>query len=245
MKSLFVLTAALAIPASVVAAAENGLRGRWSISLQGGTDIEASGHYLGGGQGAVLGLPTTIEAQGNGAIHGHAFRGSVSVGYGVSRNVELFARGGRSRAEAGGSLQVGIAETLPLLADFAPYEEWGTEAGLRYYFASARGLKPYVAGVGGVRFLDAAPIALSVPEANVFLPDLALYDKSTVGVLGADVGVSYDLSRHVSVGGEVGLRCQTKASGIDTSLAGTDLETINDGGSRWSVPIQGHVTLRF
>ena len=71
MKVLFVLVAAgIAIPGSAGAVAGDGIQGRWSISVQGGTDLVASGSYMDSGQGAVLGLPTSLESQGYDAIYG-------------------------------------------------------------------------------------------------------------------------------------------------------------------------------
>ncbi|MFI5184625.1 MAG: hypothetical protein ACHQNV_09515, partial [Vicinamibacteria bacterium] len=164
--------------------------------------------------------------------------------YGVTSNLELFGRGGYYGTDAS-EVTVGDVASQPLLADFAKYKEWSAEAGIRFYFNPARPFKPYVAGVAGLRFLSASPVTLSSPSVNLTLNDLPFYDKSTVGVFGADLGVSYDLSRNVAVGAEVGLRYQTKPSGIDTGLAGSGLETINDVASRWSVPVLGQITLRF
>lgn len=246
MKHLFVLAAvALLVPANGRAADGTGIGGRWSVSLQGGTDLELSGDYQGAGKGAVLGLATTVEPQGYKEIFGRSFRGGLSIGYGVSRSVEVFARGGHYNAKVGGPVTIGTAETLPLLAEFGTYDEWSAEAGARYYIHSSGPLRVYAAGVAGARFLAAAPVALSVPDASVFLTDLAFYDSSVVGVFGADLGVSRDLSRHVALGIEIGLRYQTRPSGLDASLAGTGLEAMNDEGSRWSVPILGQVAFRF
>ena len=245
---LFVLAAAvaLAVPGSARAADgdRDAIKGRWSASLQGGTDIEVSGDYYDGAQGAVLGLPTSVEPGTYKDVYGSSFRGNLSLGYGVTRNVELFGRGGYYSAEAK-PLQIGAAATLPLQAGFSRYKEWGAEAGVRYYFNPDLAFKPYVAGVAGLRFPSAAPVTLSVPAASVVLSDVPFYDKSTVGVFGADLGASYDVARNVAIGAEVGLRYQTKPSGIDTGLAGTGLDTINDVASRWSVPILGQVTFRF
>jgi hypothetical protein len=241
-RHFFVLAAAVAFAVPSTSRAAGGA-GRWSLSVQGGTDIEASGDYHDAAQGTVLGLPTTVEAKGYKDVYGRAFRGNVSLGYGVTPNIEVFGRGGYYGTTAK-QLQVGNVAGLPLLADFSKYKEWGAEAGVRYYFSTAP-FKPYVAGVAGVRFLSVAPATFSVPAANVVLTDLPFYDKSTVGVFGADLGASYDLSHNVAIGVEAGLRYQTKPSGIDTGLAGTGLEKINDVASRWSVPILGQITFRF
>lgn len=245
-KHLAVLAATLTlvIPALAGAADSDAIQGRWSVAVQGGTDVEIAGDYYGATQGALLGLPTSLNAGSFKDVYGSSFRGNLSLGYGVSRSLELFGRGGYYGADAG-TVPIGTAATLPLQADLGKYTEWGAEAGVRYFLNPAPAFKPYLAGVAGLRFLSAVPVTLSAPAANVVLSDLPFYGKSTVGVFGADLGASYDLARNVAIGAEVGLRFQTKPSGIDTGLAGTGLETINDGGSRWSLPILGQIVFRF
>ncbi len=237
------LFAAFSIPVSAKAGG-GVIQGQWSISLQAGTDIEVSGDYADAAQGTVLGLSTTVEVKRYKDIYGKSFRGNLSLGYGVARNIELFGRSGYYGTHAN-QVPAGNVASLPLLADFAKYKEWGAEAGVRYYFNPAERFKRYIAGVAGLRFLSASPATLSVPAANVVLNDLPFYDKSTVGVFGADLGASYDLSQSVAIGVEAGLRYQTKPSGIDTGLAGTGLDKINDVASRWSIPVLGQITFRF
>jgi hypothetical protein len=58
------------------------------------------------------------------------------------------------------------------------------------------------------------------------------------------LGFAYDLNERVAIGIEAGLRYQSGLSDIE-GLAGTGLESINDTGSRWSVPVTATVTFRF
>jgi hypothetical protein len=248
MQHRFVLAATLVAVLPALASAADGdargIKGRWSVSLQGGTDVELAGDYYQAAQGAVLGLPTSVESGSFKDVYGHSFRGGISLGYGVSSNLEVFGRGGHYGTEAN-TVPFGTAATIPVQALFGKYTEWGGEAGVRYLLSPAPAFKPYVAGVAGVRFVSAVPVSLSGPAANVVLSDMPFYDQSTVGVFGADLGATYDLARHVAIGAEIGLRFQTRPSGIDTGLAGTGFETINDGGSRWSLPVLGQVVFRF
>ena len=98
--------------------------------------------------------------------------------------------------------------------------------------------------MAGLRFVSELPATFSVPAAGVVLNDVPFYDSSTVGVFGADLGFSYDVSPSVGLGVEAGLRYQTGLSDLE-GLAGTGLEKINDVGSRWSVPVLATVTFRF
>jgi hypothetical protein len=142
------------------------------------------------------------------------------------------------------TLQVGTVAGLALNAHFADYKEWGAEVGYRYYFQADQPFKPYFALAGGLRFVSELPSTFSVPQAGVVLSDVPFYDRSTVGVFGADLGFSYDLNESVALGLEGGLRYQTSPSDLE-GLAGTGLEPINDTGSRWSLPLLASVTFRF
>ncbi len=82
-----------------------------------------------------------------------------------------------------------------LNADFAEYKEWGAELGYRYYFNADKPLKLYVGAVAGLRFVSELPSTFSVPAAGVVLSDVPFYDSSTVGVFGADLGLSFDVGQ--------------------------------------------------
>lgn len=238
-KVLALAAVAALLPAGVRA---EGIEGRWSIGLQGGTDLELSGNVHEGGNGTVLGLATVVQAKSYGDVYNPSFRGQLSVGYGIAPRSELFVRGSYYKTSSD-TLQVGTVAGLALNADFADYKEWGAEAGFRQYLSDGR-FKPYVAVVAGARFLSELPSTFSVPAAGVVLTDVPFYDKSTVGVFGADIGVAYSLGDNASIGVETGPRYQTKPSRLN-GLAGTGLDSINDTGSRWSMPIVGTVTFRF
>jgi len=238
------LLAAAAVATLVPAGASaEGIEGRWSVSLQGGTDIELSGNVHDGGSGTVLALPTTVGARSYRDVYNPSFRGQASIGYGIGPRSEVFVRGSYYKMSAD-TLQVGTVAGLVLNADFADYKEWGSELGYRYYFKADQPFKPYLAAVAGLRFVSELPSTFSVPAAGVVLNDVPFYDSSTVGVFGADLGFSYDVSPSVGLGIEAGLRYQTGMSDLE-GLLGTGLENINDVGSRWSVPVLATVTFRF
>jgi hypothetical protein len=241
IRSAFV-AAAVAAAFVPVSASAQGLQGRWSLALQGGTDIELSGNVHEGGSGTVLALPTSVEARSYNDVYKQSFRGQLAIGYGVGSSSEVFLRGSYYKMKSE-TLQVGTVAGLVLNADFAEYKEYGLELGYRFYFAETA-FKPYLAPVAGLRFISELPSTFSVPAAGVVLNDVPFYDKSTVGVFGADLGFLYDVSESVALGIEAGLRYQTKPSDID-GLAGTGLEPINDTGSRWSLPIVATVAFRF
>jgi hypothetical protein len=240
MAVLAVATAATFVPGS---ASAEGLKGRWSVAFQGGTDIELGGDVHDAGSGTVLGLPTSVEARSYGDVYDPGFRGQLQIGYGVGPASEVFLRGTYYKMESA-TLQVGTVAGLQLNADFAEYKEWGAELGYRYYFRADKPFKLFVGALAGLRFVSELPSSFSVPAAGVVLTDVPFYDSSTVGVFGADLGLSYDLSERVALGVETGPRYQTGLSELE-GLAGTGLEPINDTGSRWSMPFVATVTFRF
>jgi hypothetical protein len=243
MKKQLIVSAMAAMLVLPLTARAEDIEGKWSVSLEGGTDLELSGDVHGAGTGEVLSLPTSVEARSYKDIYGSSFRGQLSVGYGIAPRVELFGRGSYYKMKSD-VVRVGSVAGLALFGEWSDYEEWGVEAGPRFYFSTETAFKPYLAGVVGLRFLSANPATFSVPAANVVLSDVPFLDKSTVGVFGADLGFSYDVATNVAIGIEAGLRYQTKPSDLE-GLAGTGLENINDTGSRWSLPVLGTVRFRF
>jgi hypothetical protein len=238
------LVAALCLPAP--ARGQDGpspIKGGWTLSVRGGMDLPLSGDVHGGGTGTVLGLPTTVDAKGYDDIYGTAFRGEAQVGYGVSDRVEVFASGSYAK-ESAELQQVGTVAGLPLNAEFAEYEEIGLEGGMRYFFSPQSRLKPYFGLSAGVRFLESNSPTFSVPAADVTLSDVPFYGSSTVATGAAVLGARYDVGPTFSIGLETGPRYQGRPEDAAT-LEGTGLESINDTGDRWSMPILFTATLRF
>ena len=238
------LVAVLSLPAT--SHAQEGtspIEGRWSLSFRGGLDLPLGGDVPSGGVGTVLGLPTTVDAKNYGDVYGNTFRGEAQLGYGVSERVELFASGSYAKKSAD-LLRVGNVAGLDLNAQFGEYEEVGVEGGMRYFLSHQSMLKPYLALSGGVRFLDSNTPTFSVPAAEVTLRDVPFYDSSTVATAAATFGVRYDVNSTFSIGAETGPRYQGQPESVPT-LAGTGLESINDTGERWSMPVLFTATLRF
>jgi len=245
MKAGYVLAAMLLIvPAS--ARAQNvgdAVRGRWTMTFTGGATVPTGGDFHQGGSGTVLGLPTTVEAKTNGDVFDAAIGWRAGVGYGVSRNVEVFGDFAWERAQSS-ELSVGNLASLDLRAAFNDYTSYGMDAGMRYHFVPGARIGPYVSALAGFRRVEAIPGTFSVPAAGVTLSDTPFFDDSTVPVFGGDLGVLFGVSPRVSLGVEAGVRYHTDLSEIE-GLAGSGLENLNDAGSRWSVPISGVVRFGF
>jgi hypothetical protein len=246
MKAMGVLAAAvvavLAAPVTT-AAQQEGIRGQWNVTFAGGAAVPAGGEFHEGGSGSVLGLPTVVEAKDYGDVFGSGFGWRGGVGYGVSRNVELFGDFSWARSTAS-ELSVGTVASLDLRAAFGEYTSYGLDAGVRYHVAPGAPVSPYVSALVGFRRVDAIPGTFSVPAAGVTLPDTPFFDESTVPVFGGDVGALFAVGPRVGLGVEIGVRYHTDLSQVE-GLAGTGLENLNDAGSNWSVPISGVFRFAF
>jgi hypothetical protein len=234
--------ALLAAPAAALAQ-EEGVRGRWSVTLGGGATLPAGGEFHEGGRGTVLGLTTTVDAKKNGDVFDPAVGWRAGVGYGLTRRVELFGDFVWKQATAS-ELSVGNVATLDLRAAFGDYTSYGVDAGMRYHFAPDARVNPYVAALAGFRRVDAIPGTFSVPAAGVTLPNTPFFDDSTVPVFGGDLGVLFPVTPWISLGFEGGVRYHTDLQDVE-GLAGTGLENLNDAGSGWSVPVSGVVRFAF
>ena len=243
-KTLFAsaIAALFLLPVAAEAQTE-GVKGTWTVTVRGGSALPVSGDVHNGGSGAVLGLPTSVGARSYDDIYDAGFGFRAGLGYGIARNVELFGDFTYGRASAQ-NLSVGDVAGLDLRASFAKYSSRGLEGGLRLHFAPESTLKPYVALVGGVKWIDEIPATFSVPAAGVVLADTPFYAASTVPTLGSDFGLTFDVARNMAIGAEAGLRYHTKLSRLN-GLAGTGLENLNDAGDRWSFPVTAVVKFRF
>jgi hypothetical protein len=242
-RTIWLLTAALLAVPAVTTAQDEGMRGRWSVTLTGGAAVPAGGEFHQGGRGTVLGLATTVDAKKTNDVFDPGFGWRGGVGYGVSRNIEIFGDFAWQRAKAS-ELSVGNVATLDLRAAFGDYTSYGMDAGMRYHFAPGSMMSPYITALAGFRRVEAIPGTFSVPAAGVVLPDTPFFDDSTVPVFGGDVGMIFAVSERVGVGLEGGLRYHTDLNDLE-GLAGTGLENLNDAGRRWSVPISGVLRVSF
>jgi hypothetical protein len=245
MKARSWLTAMLlaGLLAPGVARAE-GLKGRFSIAFQGGTQSELAGDLLKAADGTVLGKPITIESKRYRNVYAPDLRLQGVLGFGLGERTEIVAKATYYKAE-GTALEAGTFNGKPLFVFFEPYgayEEVGVEFGLRYYIASTGRLKSYIAPVAGARFLSEVLVSFSIPEAGSSIQNVPFQGKSTVAVFGLDLGFTFDLGRHLFVGVDTGLRYQGAPSQLD-GLAG--LTQIDDSTGRWSAPVVASLGFKF
>lgn len=219
------------------------IKGKWSLTLSGGIASEISGDVHDGGNGTVLGLPTSVNAKSFNDIYKMAPHFQAALGYGVTNGGEILAIFSYSKMGAE-EIQVGDVAGLPLLAFFDDYQEMVLKVGFRQYFAMDSMIAPYATVSGGVKIIETINSTLRVPAVAVVLEDVNFYDKSTVLTFGGGLGVLFGFSPNFGIGIETGIYYQGKPGQIE-GLAGTGLENLNDVGNRWSLPLLANLTVKF
>jgi hypothetical protein len=245
-RSWLAATVLAGLLAPVAHAAEGeGLKGRFSITFQGGTQSEVAGDLFKATTGTAFGKPITLDSKRYRDVYAPDVRLQGVVGYGVGDKLELVARGSWYKAN-GTAIEIGkLEEDKAVYATFDPYgdyEEAGAEVGLRYYISAAARLKSYIAPIVGARRLTETYITLSVPDAASAIQNVPFQKKGTVPVVGLDLGFSFDFGEHFFVGMDTGIRYQTAPPQAD-ALPG--LEQMDDGESKWSAPVVLSVGVRF
>jgi hypothetical protein len=241
-RSILAATAAAILFWSGTARAQ-GLENARSVTLALGTGLTLSGNVINEGVGRINGTPSVFVEQSYANHFSDALRVRLMGNFGLDFNKEAFATFAYNKMNATERV-TGSSGGYPLYTRFGNTSALDIEGGLRYYFKPEGPTRTYVAGVGGIRFLEDLQATMRVLELGLTLTDLQYFERSTVLLVGADTGVSRDLSDTIAIGVEVGLRFQPKPSPAPI-LAGTGLENINDTGSRWSLPISAFMTWRF
>jgi hypothetical protein len=130
-----------------------------------------------------------------------------------------------------------------LYGQYDPYKSLALDAGFRRYFDPAKGIRTYAEGILGIGFISAIDVALSAPGANINALATDVYDRTAAWSFGGNIGLLWQTSPKVGVYGQIGLRWMSGLAQIDD--LGGGLQTINDGSSRWTLPIVFGVRTRF
>lgn len=214
----------------------------WSVSFDLGGDVALSGDLHSGGQGTVLGLPTTVEPRGYDDVYDTPFYWAAALGYAVTPMGEIRGRVSYTSATAD-ELLVGNVAGLSLLADFEDYQRLGVDVGYRQYLTTAA-VRPFVGASVGFANIETLRSTFSVPAAGVVLADVDFLDSSTVPTFGFSGGVQIDLHERLAIQGGLDFQWHGDINDID-GLAGTGLEPINDETRRWSMPLTVGLTVKF
>jgi len=240
--SVIVATALTAVLWPSPAGAQ-GMENTRSFTLALGTGLALGGNVISEGVGRINGTPTVFVEQAYGNHFSDALRVRLMGNVGLDYNKEAFATFAYNKMNATERV-TGSVGGYPLYTRFENTAAIDIEGGVRYYLRPEGPTRTYVAGVAGLRFHEEVNATIRVLEVGLSLNNLPYYERSTLFLVGADTGVSRDLSDTIAIGAEIGLRYQPKPSPARI-LEGTGLEDINDTGSRWSLPISAFLTWRF
>ena len=242
-RSSLVLVVLACVLAPAAGAQDIGLEDRWTMAVQGGLDSEISGDVLSELQGSLFDRQVTIFRRSWRQTYEPGFRRvSVLVGFGVTPNTEIIARGSTYEIKSPG-VQAGTVEGSDLFMELEPYKEYAVDVAYRFYLAWRTRMKSYIAPAAGVKFIDRILIESAfAPERNSAIFNVPHFLASTVFTFGADIGFTFDLSSSFYVGLEAQLRWQTK---MDPAQTFPGLTGINDGGGRLSAPVVLSAGFRF
>jgi len=237
------VAAALAAVLCPSTAPAQGMENTRSVRFSVGTGLALGGNVITEAVGTIDGTPTVFVEQGYGNHFSDALLLRVTGNIGLDFTKEAFVTFAYDKMNATERV-TGSVGGYPLYTRFSNTSALDLEGGLRYYFLPEGPTRTYVAGVAGVRFQERVGATIRVLEAGLTLDDLDYFESSALFIVGADAGISRDLSDTIAIGAEIGLRYQPKFSPAPV-LPGTGLEGINDTGSRVGLPMNAFLTWRF
>ncbi|MGB3456589.1 MAG: hypothetical protein WBG08_10045 [Litorimonas sp.] len=180
-------------------------------------------------------------------------RAEAGLSYALDPVTKITAMGFIEDSNSAGEVNFGTIGGQSLTGTLSDYEARGVELGVRRYFAPSpvpvvRSVRPYVeARVGATRVDD---ITLNDAElGGVAVPGaFALYDGGWIPSAAGLIGFETPVAERTTLGIETGLRYVGRPDRDNTNLAtiaGGDLEGVNDAGARLSVPVMLRGRFRF
>jgi hypothetical protein len=189
-------------------------------------------------------------------IYKNSYNFGIELGYGTSDSGEVFGSVRRTVSRTGratvgnavitttvpGGPAVGTA--LPIEGTFGKYKAVDVELGYRQYFGGGS-VQPYGAARAGIGFVNKINASFNIPAAAIAINNVPFYKSSTVFSGGVDLGISADVGANAAIQLETGVRFASKLRGDDSALTGLGLQSINDKGSRVSVPVTVKLRVGF
>jgi len=230
------------------------------MSLFGGADVPVSGDVhdgavavvpdLGPLNPALAGIDAELRigAREHERIYDLASSYGLEIAYGLCDRAEAFGELRYTRADEG-TVQVGsafvpaLATELPVLGTFSDYETLSAEVGYRYYFMEPGSARPFIAGRLGATQTESLQATFVIPAAAIAIENAPFTEKSWAVSGGFDVGVLIPVGERFSITAQTGVRYVADLDGDDSAIGGLGLGSINDTGSRVSVPLS--IAARF
>jgi hypothetical protein len=215
----------------------------WSAEFGIGWDNSVSGNINSSGVGQINNQAVVILKNPYSEVYGTGLHLKFGGGYMLNEAVEV--RGTFTFQSLDADLvPLGDIGVSKLYGQYADYQSFGLDAGLRRYRTVSPNVRVYGEGTIGLAFIDETDVVLVAPQANISGNATDFYDKTAAFTVGTNVGVLVQGTPRFGIFGQVGLRWASGMSEID-GLVGTGLETINDKSSRWTMPFLLGVRARF
>jgi len=234
--------AALGLASAARAQDPSILEHRWSVDVGLGWDNGISGNINSGAIGTFENRTTVILPNSYEDVYGTGFHFRFGGGYLIDEITEVRAVFTYESLDAD-LTTMGDIGTSRLYGQYDPYRTLALDVGFRRYFDVGTGLRAYTEATAGIGFIKEIDVVLSAPSINLTRRATDFYDSTAAASFGGNFGLLFQVWDRVGIYGQLGLRWMSGLSQIDDLTNG--LETINDGSSRWTVPIVIGARARF
>jgi hypothetical protein len=215
----------------------------WSVEFAIGWDNSISGNINSSAIGTINNQVAVITKNSYESVYGTGLHMRFGGGYLLHNQTEVRATFSLQSLDAD-LTEMGEIGTSRLYGQYADYQAFGLDVGLRRYMDLTPGLHAYGEGTVGIAVIDETDVILVAPGANLAGLATDFYDKTAAFTVGANVGLMARAGSRFDVFGQLGLRWVSGMSAID-SLQDTSLDTINDKSARWTMPFLTGVRVRF
>jgi hypothetical protein len=215
---------------------------RWSVEIGAGFDNSISGNINSSGVGTINGQTTVITRNSYEDVYGTGLHLRFGGGYLLNTGSEV---------RVAFSFQSLDSELTPMgdigpnrvYGDYADYQAFGIDFGLRQYHEVTDAIRAYGEGSLGIGFVDAIDNRLVAPAIN-YDQKINFFDQTTAFNLGFAVGAMVRVRGALHGFGQLGFRYVTGPGEVDQTF-GTGLESINDNTARWTIPFVVGAAWRF
>ncbi|WP_142126206.1 DUF3575 domain-containing protein [Pseudoxanthomonas sp. 3HH-4] len=117
------------------------------------------------------------------------------------------------------------------------YDPYTWEVGYRHFFRDGGRVRPFFAARLGATETDIIRATFEIPDAAITISNAPFYEKGWALSGGLEAGVQIPFTERFSMKLAAGVNYIDNLSYDDSAIAGLGLATINDTGSRVSLPV--------
>ena len=216
---------------------------RWNVDFAIGWDNSISGNINSSAIGTLNNQVVVITKNSYEDVYGTGLHIRFGGGYLIDDVTEVRATFTLQSLDAD-LTPMGELGPSRLYAQYADYQSFGLDVGLRKYMDLRPGLRAYGEGTVGLAFIDETDVVLVAPGSNLAGNATDFYDKTAAFTLGANAGLVFKAASKLDIFTQLGLRWVSGMAAVD-NLEGTGLATINDKSGRWTIPFLTGVRVRF